>query len=192
MTAWQRDGLACRYAHSMLRMAEISPDGQYRYRLGRRWGNGCFTRIAWIMLNPSTADGAIDDPTIRRCIGFSMSWGFGAMEVVNLYALRATEPRVVRDSAAAIGPDNDASIARAAAGADTIIAAWGAFAWAQDRADAVLAMLEPIAGPISCLGVTRGGMPRHPLYVRRDAALVTLAGATRRTTGACRAPAKRR
>src|SRR5262249_32293760 len=109
----------------MLRGAVISGDGRYRYSLTRRWGRG--PRALWIMLNPSRADREVDDPTIRRCIGFSGSWGYGAMEVVNLYALRTPEPRLLRRHPDPVGPENDGWITRASRRATEIVLAWGAF-----------------------------------------------------------------
>jgi hypothetical protein len=143
------------------RGAIMSDDGLYRYSLSRRWGRG--PRIVWIMLNPSRADGQVDDPTIRRCIGFSRAWGYGVMEVVNLYALRTPEPRVLREHPDPVGPENDRWIALAGRGAAEIVLAWGAFPWAEERGSRVLELLsgrEP-----RCLGLTRSGGPRHPLYV---------------------------
>ena len=90
---------------TMQRDALFSPCGTYRYRLTRRWAEG--PAVAFIMLNPSTADGSVDDPTIRRCIGYGQSWGYGALAVGNLYAFRATEPQELRRARDPIGPDND-------------------------------------------------------------------------------------
>jgi hypothetical protein len=146
----------------MLRRAVISDDGLYRYSLSRRWGRG--PRILWIMLNPSRADSAVDDPTIRRCIGFSRAWGYAAMEVVNLYALRTPEPRVLRRHPDPVGPDNDEWIARASRRAAEIVLAWGAFAWAGERAELVRVLVSRCNRPMSSLGRTAHGHPRHPLY----------------------------
>jgi len=117
--------------------------------------------VLWIMLNPSTANAERDDPTIRRCIGFSRAWGFGAMHAVNLFALRATDPAELARAPDPVGPETDRQIVESTAGADTIIAAWGAHTLARARAVEVLPLL---AGPLRCLGVTASGAPRHPLY----------------------------
>jgi hypothetical protein len=122
------------------------------------------------MLNPSTADAERDDPTIRRCGGFARAWGFGAMTVVNLFALRATDPARLRRARDPIGRDNDRHIAEAAAGADALVLAWGIHGALRDRDRAVLALLSELRP--SCLGLTRGGHPRHPLYLPRAAAPV--------------------
>ena len=78
--------------------------GRYRYQLWRRWGTGHL--CVWVMLNPSTADATTDDATIRKCMGFAKRWGFAGIEVVNLYALRSTDPRAMLGNAARIGEHN--------------------------------------------------------------------------------------
>jgi len=142
--------------------------GRYRFRLWRRWAPG--GAALWIMLNPSTADDVGDDPTIRRCIGLSRGWGFGAIEVVNLYALRATRPRDLFAARAPVGRGNDAAIAASAAAAESIVVAWGMHGGRGARAGDVLALLARC--PLWCLGRTRGGQPRHPLYAPASTRLV--------------------
>ncbi len=114
------------------------------------------------MLNPSTADAERDDPTIRRCAGFARSWGFGGMTVVNLFALRATDPARLRRARDPVGRDNDRHIA-AAASAGLVVVAWGVHGRLGERDRAVLALLSGCRP--GCLGTTRGGHPRHPLYL---------------------------
>ena len=149
---------------TMERDAFITGDGLYRYRLMRKWGEGYMA--LWIMLNPSTADAEKDDPTIRRCLGFTKSWiGFGSLEVVNLFAYRSTKASVLLDVDDPIGPDNDRYILEAASRATVIIAAWGSRSLAIDpsRAQQVRVLLKH--HPLDCLGVTKRCSPRHPLYV---------------------------
>ena len=145
--------------------AVLSPTGLYRYSLTRSWSQVELTRVLWVMLNPSTADAELDDPTIRRCIGFSKTWGFDSLEVVNLFAMRATNPAELRMCPDPVGSLNDLHIAAAVACADLVVAAWGAHPLATERAKAVL----PLLGEPVCLGRTKSGAPRHPLYVRADA-----------------------
>jgi len=146
--------------------AVISDCGQYRYQLGRRWGDG--PSCVFIMLNPSTADAEKDDPTIRRCIGFAKREGCGGLIVVNLFAFRATQPEVLLSAADPIGPENDAYIADALSKeSGPIIAAWGA--WGDGRRGRIVAARFP--GRLQALGATKDGRPRHPLYVRGDAPL---------------------
>ena len=136
--------------------------GPYRYLLSRRWDDGA--GALFVMLNPSTADDLRDDPTIRRCVGFARRWRAPAVEVVNLYALRATDPRDLFAHPAPIGPDNDRTIADAAARAAVIVVAWGVHgARDRERTARVIELLG--ARDVSCLGVTGGGDPRHPLYL---------------------------
>ena len=140
-----------------------SPD--YRYLLTRRWGPGPV--MTWIMLNPSRADGMVDDPTIRRCVRFARAAGCTAIAVTNLYAWRTPDPRELRRVTDPVGPDNDAWIRAAAeaAACGPVVAAWGARA-EPARALAVLKLLaDCFLQPLQCLGTTAAGHPRHPLYL---------------------------
>lgn len=156
------------------RSATISPDGRYRYRLGRSWGTG--ERMAWVMLNPSTADAFEDDPTIRRCMAFARREGYDGIEVINLFAYRATDPKQMLEAAGAgidiDGPDNRRHWNEVLGdhGIGMIVAAWGATIGA-----AVLrsrALGEWFTGGWYCLGTTKVGAPRHPLYVKGDTEFV--------------------
>ena len=119
------------------------------------------------MLNPSTADESTDDPTIRRCIGFARVWGYGGLEVVNLFALRTTDPRELRLSRDPIGGLNDAYLVDAMTRSAATVIAWGAHGVFRSRAAAALGLLSPRARLLA-LGWTNSGEPRHPLYLRRD------------------------
>lgn len=140
--------------------AEFSPCGRYRYSLTRVWDRERPT-ILFIGLNPSTADAEKNDTTIRRCIGFARSWRFGGLIVCNLFALRSTDPRVLRVAADPVGPGNAAAIRRACGMAGRVVVAWGVHGRLHRRDEHVLAMIER---PF-CLGVTQDGSPRHPLYL---------------------------
>lgn len=132
--------------------------GVYRYRLWRRWDEG--PAACFIMLNPSTADADVDDPTIRRCLSFARAWGYAALDVVNLYAYRATNPKHLRAVSDPVGPENAMHMADAVASAGIVIAAWGG---------ARGLTLPVIERELHCLAANRDGSPRHPLYVRGDA-----------------------
>jgi hypothetical protein len=155
--------------------AVFSADKTYRYRLSRTWGSSG-THATWIMLNPSTADALEDDPTIRRCISFTKAWGLDGLVVVNLFALRATDPHELARHPDPVGPANDQFIRDAVSPWSVVVAAWGAHKIAAARTRAVLGILTAGAGTVGCLGVTKGGAPRHPLYVPASQALETFAG----------------
>lgn len=170
----------------MVRGASITENGLYRYSLTRSWSPEPETvelhrPVVWIMLNPSTADAKVDDPTIRRCIGFTRAWHHCHLTVVNLMAYRATAPADLVAARGAdvdiVGPLNDQVIIAAAQGASLVVAAWGSHRFAARRAEIVLSLIDPERGsplsgtPVSCLGRTQGGHPKHPLYVRGDTAL---------------------
>ncbi len=149
----------------MQRGAVFDATDVYRYRLSRAWDPALPT-ACFIMLNPSVADAHVDDPTIRRCIGFARTWGYGALDVVNLFAYRTTEPRVLAEVADPVGPKNDAHILRALAGSSLVVAAWGCHGSLHGRADEVTTLLGD--RETAHLGSTRDGHPRHPLYLRKD------------------------
>lgn len=146
--------------------AVISACGLYRYRLWRRWGSGA--HVTWIMLNPSTAGELDDDATIRKCVGFARRWGCDAIDVVNLFAWRATNPSDLGPLADPVGPDNDAHIEEAGRSAALVVVAWGRgagvpVALIRSRAARVLELL--VRHSVQCLGRADNGAPRHPLML---------------------------
>lgn len=143
--------------------------GAYRYSLGRRWAAG--PRVCFCLLNPSTADARVLDPTLTRCLGFAQRWGFAAMDVVNIFALRSTDPAGLYHSEDPVGPRNDAAIRRAASRADLIVVGWGNHGRLAGRGAAVAAMIAGVA-EARCLGMTGSGDPKHPLYLRADTTLI--------------------
>lgn len=160
--------------------ADLSIDGRHRYTLGRRWDDG--DPVVFVMLNPSTADAAQDDPTIRRCIGYARRLGAPALEVVNLYSLRATKPAELWATPAADrnDPHSDEYLAEAFTAPRIVIAAWGASQpTGRRRIDEHRArigeVLDLIAAgdrqPFALGDLTTDGSPRHPLYLKADAEL---------------------
>lgn len=141
--------------------AVLSPCRTWRYALRRRWGIGG-RPVLFVMLNPSTADEAEDDPTIRRCLDFARRWAAPALTVANVYAYRSTDPKALKRAEDPIGPENDQWLLQLAGEASTIVCAWGAHAPSERVAD-VLELLRDF--PLYCLGRTRSGAPKHPLYV---------------------------
>ncbi len=93
----------------MTKGAAFDSTGTYRYALWREW-DASAPRLGFVLLNPSTADAENDDPTLRRCMGFARAWGYGSLQIVNLFAYRATVPDALRWVADAVGPENDRHI----------------------------------------------------------------------------------
>lgn len=148
----------------------------YRYNLCRFFAQrfSDSSRLVFVMLNPSTADGTQDDPTVRKCRTIAEAHGAGSIEIVNLYAYRATDPRALITAADPVGPDNDSWIRTACErGRGPIIAAWGASGRKvpsfPGRVARVTEMIRPY-GP-RCLGLTKGGFPKHPLFASIPARL---------------------
>lgn len=146
----------------MERNAVISVCGKYRYSLLRKWADVDRLPVMWLMLNPSTADADIDDPTIRRCIEFSKRWGYGALWVGNLYAWRSTDPKGLRLSGDPEGVENRDRLQGMANSSEKVIAAWGNHG-AAAGAEYIAGILPNPMGGIWHLGLTNGGHPKHPL-----------------------------
>lgn len=154
--------------------AHISDCGQYRYKLSRFWGPE--HALPFVMLNPSTADDFVDDPTIRRCMGFARREGAGGIIVVNLYGLRATEPAELRKVKDPFGPDNRANIHAlgkwAFLAGMPIVCAWGTHGWFKSANRDTIHLLKSTGASLVCLGTTKSGEPKHPLYIRGDQPLI--------------------
>lgn len=146
----------------MNRETQFSPCRTYRYTLWRQWDKDNPTYAMFIGLNPSTADEVKDDPTIRRCIGFARAWGYGALCMTNAFAFRATKPDAMKAFSQPVGADNDKWIVEMSKNAGIVIAAWGEHGDYQGRAADVLRLVSRV----HCLGATKHGHPKHPLYVR--------------------------
>lgn len=149
-------------------LATWSPCRRYRYTLRRPglldlFGSRDKYRVcAFLLLNPSTATETEDDPTIRRCIGFARAWGFAELVIVNVYALRSTDPAGLWTVGDPVGPWNDAAIAEVAARAERVVCGWGKHA----RPERVARVAELLAGRETyALEVNKDGSPKHPLYI---------------------------
>jgi hypothetical protein len=157
-------------AMAALRGAEI--DGEHRYKLWRKWGSAK-SYVAFVMLNPSTADGMQDDPTIRKCIGFAKKWGYQGIEVVNLFSYRSTDPDALfealsRSQEPTGGARNDQAIKDVVRNASVVVCAWGGHKAAKvdGRDHAVRQLLAECNVQPMCLGLTKGNrQPRHPLML---------------------------
>jgi len=142
--------------------------GNYRYNLWRIWDEQ-LPRVLWVMLNPSTADANQNDPTLRRILEFSKQWGYGSLEVVNLYAWRSPDPKTLLSASDPVGPLNNQHIIKAAERVARIVVAWGSHKSTINRDREVLALFSH--REVYRLTVTRTGAPGHPLYVPSDTPL---------------------
>lgn len=146
--------------------AVISDDLRYRYLLRRVW-NDNHPRVLYVMLNPSTADATLDDPTIRSCVRLAHAQGYGSLEVVNLFALRSTNPDQLNHQPDPIGNPMNTDVVCAALGrCDLAICAWGAHPKADDRASLMVSTIRYYKPAAYCFGKTKAGSPRHPLYIK--------------------------
>ncbi len=152
----------------MVRAADFSPCKTWRYTLRRTWDRAK-PRLLWILLNPSTADETRDDPTNRRGMGFAYSWGYGSLVFCNLFAVRTPEPAEMKKASDPVGPQNNIWILGEAHEADKIVLGWGVYGSHLGRDRDVLRLLRDFE--LYCLGRTKGGHPKHPLYLRRDTPL---------------------
>jgi hypothetical protein len=147
--------------------AFLSDCQKYRYSLTRIWDDSK-PRVLFIMLNPSTADAERDDPTIRRCIGFAKDWGYGGLYVVNLFALRATNPKELLTAPFVVGVENEKWIRRMSSLAHLVVCAWGnssIVSKLQKRLDHTWKPLSWINKPLHYLELSNDGTPKHPLYL---------------------------
>lgn len=158
-------GIGCRES-----WAVFSPCRRWRYRLVRVWD--CDKpRLAWVILNGSDADEHRTDATVRRCIGFARAWGYGSVDIANLYGLVSKNPGAPAHHFDRVGPDNDRHLAAVCSQNDLTVLAWGPNA-TSDRAHTAAQMLRRIAkchgGSLAVLGWTHGAQPLHPLLAPKD------------------------
>jgi len=150
-------------------------DGIYRYDLFRTWDESK-PMVLFVMLNPSTADEYKLDRTVNRCRIFAEAWGCGSFHVVNVFALISTDPKALDEAKDPIGPHNDKYIKELAKKAGKVIVAWGSYKLAATRSEKVLKALRKHHKELYCLGTTKDGKPRHPLYVASSTQLVVYDG----------------
>lgn len=149
----------------LIRSAEFSECGNYRYRLTRSWTNrrvGKNKTVAFIGLNPSVADAEFDDPTIKRCIAFAESWQFKRLFMINLFAFISTDPDQLTNALDPIGPDNDDYIESTCAQSAKLIACWGNHGVIGNRSEVVH---RSIKRHLHCIRTNKSGEPAHPLYL---------------------------
>lgn len=150
--------------------AVISKCGKYRYALTRVWDE-IKPRVLFIMLNPSTADAEKDDPTIRRCMHFANDWGYGGLYVVNLFALRATNPEDLLKAPFVVGVENEKWVRRMSSLAHLVVCAWGNGSIVeklQKRLDHTWKPMSWVNKTLHYLELSNDGTPKHPLYLKRS------------------------
>jgi hypothetical protein len=146
-------------------MAVISSCGRYRYALMRAWGDGA-RYVMFVGLNPSTADGSVEDPTLRRCIGFARAWGYDGLWMANLYGLRSPKPRALRLADDPVGPETDRWLRHMRDRSELVVACWGADPMATpERTAAVHAI---VGDELQAIRITKSRRPEHPLYLPGD------------------------
>lgn len=144
--------------------AEFSLCQTYRYSLWRWWDTSK-PYWAFLMLNPSTADATKNDPTVERCQRRATQAGAGGVAVVNLFALRSTDPAGLYSHDSPVGPENDAYIMDVCRGALIVICAWGGHGRHLNRASHVTTMLKQAGIQTRALAINADGSPKHPLYI---------------------------
>jgi hypothetical protein len=153
----------------IVREAVLSKDEVYRYVLRRTWGDPAGKKAVWIMLNPSTADAYQDDPTVRRCIGYSKDWGMDGLVVVNLFPLRATDPNALRRHVEPVEVldqnmqflDTEVIFEDPA----IVLCAWGVNGAIRRRDKMVVEFLLNAGARLNVLRLTEDNHPQHPLYL---------------------------
>lgn len=153
----------CPIPKTTMPSAIFSPCRKYRYALYREW-NPSKPLLMIIGLNPSTADEIQDDPTIRRCIDFAKRWNYGQLIMMNLFAIRGTDPKIIKDVPDPIGEENDKYLKEMGEKASLILGAWGSHGIYQNRGKKVRSMFKLV----HILGLTKNGQPKHPLYLKKE------------------------
>lgn len=171
------------YSMDGLGWARFSDDLTKRYRLARALDGRellvvdnvvhADKRVVFLMLNPSTADAFVVDPTVRRCVAFATAWGADVLEVVNLFAVRSTDPAKLRSPGVDLGIDEiaDHEIWCACEGAALVVAAWGNHGWIEARGEIVGRRLRDAGVQLHHLGLTKYRRPKHPLYLPSETTL---------------------
>ena len=164
--------------------AKFSSCNRYRYKLGRYWDN-TKPRVIFCLLNPSTADAYKNDPTIRRCINYAIRWQYGGLEILNIFAYRATNPKDMLSSPIdPVGEYNHDAFKQAIKQTrdhfneineyendyynPRVICGWGTHGTHQDQGEHALDWLEREGATILALDTTKAGLPKHPLYLKAD------------------------
>jgi hypothetical protein len=150
--------------------AEFSRCEKYRFSLWRTWTDkGLDGRLcAFIGLNPSTATESLNDPTITRCIRFCKDWGYDGYVMLNLFGFRATDPKVMKAQFDPDGRENNKQILRWTGRAKIVVCAWGIHGKHMGHGQNRRNILDRHGVAIHHLGLTKAGLPKHPLYLKAD------------------------
>ena len=151
----------------MPRAAVFSADRQYRYVLHREWLVGEET-VAFVMLNPSTADEVENDPTVTRCVGYAMRWRYRQLVVLNIFALRSTDPRLLYDHPDPVGPDNERWFREVLPSCAQVVCAWGNHGRLHAQGQVAMEWIRDAGHVSRMLRITMAGQPQHPLYLPGD------------------------
>jgi hypothetical protein len=149
--------------------ANFSTDKKYRYTLWRVW-NEDKPLLGFCMLNPSTANEEVNDPTVARCQRRAELWSYGGVIVTNIFALRSTDPSALKTVIDPVGPMNDVRMIGALQQCETIICGWGKHGSLNGRGNEVLESLIAFFGNnrVRALRINKDGSPAHPLYIGYD------------------------
>ena len=146
--------------------ADFSSCRKWRFSLWRIW-EPSKPVVAFIGLNPSTADEVNNDPTVRRCINYAHDWNYGGMYMLNIFGFRATDPKDMKAVDDPVGPGFLDCFLGYIDAAELIVAAWGVHGEYRERGEEV-ARIVTKRKPLHCLGTTKDGHPKHPLYLKKD------------------------
>lgn len=153
--------------------AIFSEDRKYRYSLSRDW-DASKPLLNFCMLNPSTADENVNDPTIERCIARAKLMGYGGIVITNIFAFRSTDPKNLKKTRDPVGWENDRYITIAAQISKMTICGWGKHGSIEDRGNKVLEILKFWGNKVYALKINKDGSPAHPLYIGYDVKPLTL------------------
>jgi hypothetical protein len=151
----------------MIKNPILDKKRKYRYMLVRQWGARNDNFINFVLLNPSTANEIVDDPTIKACTMFAQNLGFDGFYVTNLFAFRTKSPKILKQSENPVGNKNNEFIKKYAHKSKLVVAAWGNHGNFLNRDKEVLEILSNIKA-VYCFSITRLGNPKHPLYINRN------------------------
>ena len=154
-----------------------SADRVYRYFLRRPVDENValssLPPLAFLLLNPSTADENKDDPTVAKARRYAHFWGYGEVIILNIFAFRATNPRLLCLQENPIGDENDSIIKNTVQtvltlGGD-VVCGWGNHGQILGRCYDMRSLLK--GQKIKAFPFTKQGEPGHPLYLRHDVRL---------------------